>query len=352
MEEIMEREDATGKKIHVLVLDSSVVHTQLLADALRRDHTLEVMSSDSSKALIASALEHAIDVLVISSTLDERPDRGFEVLHELRASRPEIRAVLLLDSSKPEVVLDAFRAGARGVFSQFESIEKLCKCVRCVHNGQVWANSQEMSAAVEALASAPTVHAVDANGLHLLSKREMEIVQSLAEGLTNREIAEKLELSQHTVKNYLFRIFDKLGVSSRVELLFMTLSQDSNPQSVFSYFLKNCTNGMLQDETVLSECQQAAEHGSPIAQLVLAQLYSTRKASPTDAVLAYKWFLIASAQVLQASKRVTTGMTSEQILQAEKMAADWLKRPLKISPSSTARAQDRPRAMGLGAASD
>ena len=348
----MEREEATGKKIRILVLDSSLIHTQLLADALRRDQTLEVVSSNSSKALIDAALTHIIDVLVISSTLDEHPYRGFEVLRELRVSRPEIRAVLLLDSSKPEDVMEAFRAGARGVFSRFEPIERLCKCVHCVYDGQVWANSKELSAALEALASAPTVHAVDAKGLSLLSKREMEIVQSLAEGLTNREIAEKLGLSQHTVKNYLFRIFDKLGVSSRIELLFMTLSQDNNPQSVFSYFLNSCRDGSLQDDSVLSECQQAAEQGSPIAQLVLAQLYSARKGNPTDAVLAYKWYLIASAQVLQASKRVTPGMTSEQMLQAEKMAADWLKRPLKIAPSSTAHTGDCPGTMRLGAASD
>jgi DNA-binding NarL/FixJ family response regulator len=348
----MEREDATGKKICVLVLDSSLIHTQLLAEALRRDHTFEVVSSDSSKALITSILEHTIDVLVISSTLDEQPCRGFEVLRELRGALPDIRAVVLLDSSKPEVVLEAFRAGARGVLSRVESIDRLCKCVRCVHDGQVWANCKELSVALAALASAPTVHAVDAKGLSLLSKREMEIVQSLAEGLTNREIAEKLGLSQHTVKNYLFRIFDKLGVSSRIELLFMTLSQDTDPQSVFSYFLKSFGDGILEDDSVLSECQQAAEQGSSIAQLMIAQLYSARRASSTDAVLAYKWYLIASALVLQASKRVATGMTSGQMLQAEQMAADWLKRPLKISPSSTAHVSDRPRAMNLGTASE
>ena len=66
---------------------------------------------------------------------------------------------------------------------------------------------------------------VNARGLSLLSKREIQVVHCLAEGLSNREIAEHLKLSQHTVKNHLFRIFDKLGVSSRVELLYVTLNQ-------------------------------------------------------------------------------------------------------------------------------
>ena len=88
-----------------------------------------------------------------------------------------------------------------------------------------------MSFAVEALATSPIVRAVDANGLSLLSKREMDVVRSLAEGLTNREIAERLGLSQHTIKNYLFRVYDKLGVSSRLELLFMTLTQTGAPFS-------------------------------------------------------------------------------------------------------------------------
>ena len=68
------------------------------------------------------------------------------------------------------------------------------------------------------------VRAVDANGLSLLSEREMEVVRSLAEGLTNREIAERLGLSQHTIKNYLFRVFDKLGVSNRLELALFAIN--------------------------------------------------------------------------------------------------------------------------------
>ena len=101
----------------------------------------------------------------------------------------------------------------------------LCKCLRVVHDGQVWASSREIKFALEALSSAPTIRAINAGGLNLLSRRELEVVHYLAEGLTNREIGERLGLSRHTIKNYLFKIFDKLGASNRTELLLLTLSK-------------------------------------------------------------------------------------------------------------------------------
>jgi len=122
-------------------------------------------------------------------------------------------------------VLDAFGSGARGIFSKHESLENLCQCVRVVFEGHVWASSQEVKFALEALSSAPTIRAINADGLNLLSRRELQVVHYLAEGLTNREIGDRLGLSRHTIKNYLLKIFDKLGVSNRVELLFLTLSQ-------------------------------------------------------------------------------------------------------------------------------
>jgi DNA-binding NarL/FixJ family response regulator len=222
-----------GNKIRVLIADNSHIHIQLLASALKRDPMLEVVSVDCDcRGLVAAAVAKSIDVLVISPDLDEQSGRGFEVLRELRAICPATHGVVLLASSKPQLVLDAFRAGARGVFNKRESVEALCKCVRCVSQGQIWANSEEMGLIVEALASSPTVRAIGTNGLSLLTKRELEVVQSVAEGLTNREIAEHLGLSQHTVKNYMSRIFDKLGVSNRIELLFMSLSQGGNSKSL------------------------------------------------------------------------------------------------------------------------
>jgi two-component system nitrate/nitrite response regulator NarL len=221
-----------AQTIRVLVADDTRIHTQLLADALRRDLQLEVISPPAqSRDLVAAVKLHRVNVVVLSSNLDEEPLRGFELLRELRVSNPDIFAIMLLDSSKKESVLQAFRAGARGIFSRHDSVETLSKCIRSVYEGQIWANSQQLSFAVEALATSPVVRAVDANGLSLLSKREMDVVRSLAEGLTNREIAERLGLSQHTIKNYLFRVYDKLGVSSRLELLFMTLTQTTGKPS-------------------------------------------------------------------------------------------------------------------------
>jgi len=217
-----------GTPIRVFVADNSPIHTQLVAEGLRRDPNLQIIvpMSDFS-GLIAEVMASDVDVLVISANLDEQPSKGLEILQELRTSFPGIRAVVLLHSSKRELIVDAFRAGARGIFSRQGSIEMLTKAVRCVHEGQIWANSREMTLAVEALANSRIVRPMNGNGLNLLSRREMEVVRCLAEGMTNREIAERLQLSQHTIKNYLFRVFDKLGVSSRMELLFMTLNQST-----------------------------------------------------------------------------------------------------------------------------
>ncbi len=222
---------AGGDIIRVLVADDTRIHTQLLAEALRRDSLLEVISPPvRSRDFVEAVKLHKVDVSVLSSNLDEEPMRGFELLRQLRAADSGVLAIMLLDSSKRETVLQAFRAGARGIFSRNDSLETLSKCIRSVSAGQIWANSEQMTFAVEALATSPTLRAVDANGLSLLSKRETDVVRSLAEGLTNREIAERLGLSQHTVKNYLFRVYDKLGVSSRLELLFMTLTQAGAPR--------------------------------------------------------------------------------------------------------------------------
>jgi DNA-binding NarL/FixJ family response regulator len=94
----------------------------------------------------------------------------------------------------------------------------LAKCIQCVASGQVWASSSELHYVLEALSESGVPAGLNFDG-GLLSARETDVVRCVTEGLTNREIAQRLSLTEHTVKNYLFRIFDKLGVSSRVEVV-------------------------------------------------------------------------------------------------------------------------------------
>jgi len=141
------------------------------------------------------------------------------VLRELQDSHPQTRFVLLCKSLNNDLVVDAFRAGAMGVFCRTESFVRLCKCIRVVHQGQVWASSDQLRLMLGALKKASPLRMTSANGPNRLAKREAQVVDLVAEGLTNRDIALKLGITEHTVSNYLFRIYNKLGISSRVELV-------------------------------------------------------------------------------------------------------------------------------------
>src|SRR5262249_62419185 len=141
------------------------------------------------------------------------PDSVSFIRH-LRHSYPEISLIVLLDGMDRTIVVEAFRAGAAGVFCRTESFEALCKCIRRVHQGQVWVNSLGLHYVIEALVEDGTTSQVSESPA--LSRREEEITHLVAEGYSNREISQRLDLSEHTIKNYLFRVFEKLGVNTRV----------------------------------------------------------------------------------------------------------------------------------------
>src|SRR5581483_7570334 len=229
----MEPARPVSRKIRVMVADSSRIHTQLLSAILERDPDLDVVPWDcEAPTLIPTALEQDIDVLAVSSTWNGTVGDGIQLVREVSSVKPGIKVVVLLDSQQNELVLNCLRAGARGIFKRDSSLEMLRKCLHAVHRGEIWIDSGDLAHVVEALASTPSTSVIKSKRLENLSKRECEVVEWLVQGLSNREISERMGLSQHTIKNYVFRIFDKMDVSSRVELLFFVLSESkgSNPE--------------------------------------------------------------------------------------------------------------------------
>ena len=212
------------ESIRVLVADSTALEGRLIADALKKDRGLTVTSADVSPViLIATTLKP--DVVIISEQLWGKPGKGLEVLRELQLAVPGTRTVMLLDFAERGLVVEAFRSGARGIFCRSDPLKMLTRCVHKVHDGQLWISSAQFEFLLESLAQAPATQIVDTRGTNLLSKREQDVVRWLAEGNSNSEIARKLNISENTVKNYLFHIFNKLGVSSRVEVVMYAANQ-------------------------------------------------------------------------------------------------------------------------------
>jgi len=193
---------------------------QLLCSALSQYPRFKVIDI-AEKSVDETAATHPDVALVAAGGLG---DAVIGRIQELRRSHPETKVVLLVDHPTRELVLEAFRAGARGVFLKSGSVDFLIKCIRSVQDGQIWADQTTTEFLLEAIKKPIPIPLVDAKGRVLLSEREQSIVRAVAEGLTNRGIANQLDLSEHTVKNYIFPIFDKVGLSSRVELILYAMS--------------------------------------------------------------------------------------------------------------------------------
>jgi len=210
--------------IQVFLFEPTQMSCQLLSHALGGSryglHVVGMATSMHNSDL--STIVNA-DVALVSSTLEEGPRTGFTLLRRLVKGYDGLRCVMLFDQANRDLVIEAFRSGALGVCERSQPLSLLCKCVYSVQHGQVWANSQQLRYVLEALASGMPSRVTNVRGEFLLTQREEAIVSLVAEGLKNREIAEALKLSEHTVKNHLFRVFEKLGISNRAELILYLL---------------------------------------------------------------------------------------------------------------------------------
>jgi len=223
----------TGAPIRVLICDADRISSQLMASALRRSRSvfeqIELAAScEEARFLAQKCSPH---VVLVSSELNGDGTTGFRLLQYLRESHPDARLIMLLRAGEPESVVQAFRGGVRGIIYRSDSFRALVKCIRSVHQGQIWASTRDMEYLLAELTRVNTPRINRSGGLALLTQRELEVTRLVAEGMKNRDIADALQVTEHTVCNYLYRMFDKLGVSSRVELILYALSREPLPSA-------------------------------------------------------------------------------------------------------------------------
>lgn len=216
----------------VLVADVTRMDCQLLANAMHRHNGFRVVGCVTTSEEASSAIYRSQpDLALISIRLQDGALAGLNLLPGVRGLQPRLQVIMLLDENSPEVIVEAFRNGARGVFCRTGSFPELRKCMECIQKGQIWASNPQVECVVQALMRAPTTSVTRPEVTTVLSKREEEVARLVASGFSNREVSIKLSLSKHTVKNYLFRIFEKLGFSTRIELVLYMLSQAKRPEA-------------------------------------------------------------------------------------------------------------------------
>jgi DNA-binding NarL/FixJ family response regulator len=230
--ENIERDCAKDKKpsprtaINVLLAGSSPMQLQLLTSALRRRPEFNVVSCPLDQDILLRTIQSAAPhVLVFAANASASNWDDMALLRRVHVACPKIAQILLVESVNRDLVVNAFRSGIRGLFCFAESpFRLLCKCIQVVHRGQIWASAQQIDYLLDLITQVPSLRVVNTRGNSLLTPREEQVVALVAEGLSNRDVAHELALSEHTVKKYLFRIFDKLGISTRVELVLYAMN--------------------------------------------------------------------------------------------------------------------------------
>jgi len=203
----------------VIIVGRDSLTGSLLADSLTRNlNCVSVAARQSDVLRLLGTRE--VDLVIISADLNSMAGAGFELASDVSSAHPSIPVIILLDELVNDLVIRAFLSGARGVFNPHDSMNEFIDCVEHVRKGSIWARKEVTDYLLHALRSIPVTGLLTIDPPTGLSTRELQVVHCAARGKTNKAIASELCLSEHTVKNYLFKAFEKLGVSSRVELLF------------------------------------------------------------------------------------------------------------------------------------
>ena len=253
----------TGQLIRVILADTQAIFRAGLRKIFALEDDIRVVGQAETLPQTQSAVtKFSADVLIFESALAPNP---VEAVTELLRQAPQLKIVVVTPASDEQLTLDLFRRGAHGILSREVEPELLVDCLRKVAAGEPWLENQAVHWVMEAYRG----HSLRPSGARpkvQLTPKETLIVSCVTQGMKNKEIAIRVGTTEQVVKNYLRKVYDKLGVADRLELALYCLSHHVvdgvKPPPVP---LAVTENGNGTNSSVASEASDTRNSSEPVA---------------------------------------------------------------------------------------
>jgi two-component system nitrate/nitrite response regulator NarL len=209
--------------IRIVIADDHPVVRIGVRNMLQSDGGLDVIgeASDGDEA-ITGTLELLPDILLLDLQMPRLP--GLEAMRAIMSGSPSVKILLLTSTITTQQIIEALQIGARGIVLKDALADHLTTAIRAVSSGDYWIGGKRVVNLVGALHELMQQAAVPERKTYGLTPRELEVVGCIVEGCSNRDIAKQFSISEETVKRHLSNIFDKTGVSTRLELALFAIA--------------------------------------------------------------------------------------------------------------------------------
>ena len=214
-------------QIRIIVADDHTIFRDSLCWMLELESDFEIVAqAGNGREVVELVADQNPDIVLLDLRMPGLD--GLEALRQLRSQKSNAKVIVLTAVDDEDMYVKAIRYGAAGVVVKQTATHLLIKSIRKVHEGEIWLDSKTTAAVIRAFTAAREAPTMDRHALPL-SNREREVSGLVVQGFLNKEIAEKLFISEQTVKNHLHNIFEKLGVSNRLELALYIIQHQGAP---------------------------------------------------------------------------------------------------------------------------